>query len=102
MASAQAACKRSFGRALSSGEARAKAMRPAASAGIAGADVLQRYGQLHSDGEGAPSRFCCSPLAPPRWRHHPLEGLRGARRRARRPRRRVMIRGDSSDVCGSA
>ena len=50
--------------------------------------------------ETAWRRFCCFLLAPPRRCHHPLEGLRGARRRARRSR--VMIRGDSSDVCGSA
>ena len=56
--------------------------------------VTQRW-----DGsESAGSRFCCSPLAPLRRRLHPVQGPRGAGRRARRPRRRVMIRGDSSDV----
>ena len=43
--------------ALSSGEARAKALRPTVRAGVGGAGVLQRYGPSHSDGEGAPRRL---------------------------------------------
>ena len=51
---ASAACERVFRRALSSGEARAKALRPTESAGVGGADVLRRYGPSHSSEEGAP------------------------------------------------
>ena len=66
--------------------------------------VLQRNGPWHGD-ELAPRRLVVALLlsagaaasAPPS-----IRGSVGAMRRTRRPRRRVMIRGDSSDVCGSA
>ena len=96
-----AVCKRSF-------ESMRCLQAPAARAGVGGPGVLQAPAmrtvtqRRRWRSETAWRRFCCSPLAQPRRRHQPLEGLRGVRRRARRPRRRVMIRGDSSDVCGSA
>ena len=46
--------------------------------------------------------LCCSPVAPPRRRCPPPPTPRGLGRRARRPCRRAMIRGDSSDVFESA
>ena len=67
---ASAACKRIFRRALSSGEARAKALRPAASAAVGGADLSQRYGSSHSSvlcEEGAPRPLVVASAAL-RWR----------------------------------
>ena len=68
--------------ALSSSEARARALRPTASAGVGRADVLQRYGPSHSDEEGAPRRLVVASAA---FRWHRRAGatirlrVRGAR-----------------------
>ena len=65
-------------RALSAGVARAKALRPTASAGVGETVVIQRCRPSHGDRERAQSRrsvtFAAAASAPP-----PASGVRGAR-----------------------
>ena len=92
------------GRALSTGKARVKALRPTAGAGVDRPPPSSSTVRDPAMGM-APSRVGVS-YAAFRWRRcvgaSIQSRIRGAGCRARRPRRRDMIRGDSSDVCGSA
>ena len=84
---------------LSSGEAGSEALRPAARDGVVRDAVLPRCGPWPGGGVG--SEVTCCRIRCSRWRRCVGASIhsrvRGAWRRARRPRRRAMIRGDSSD-----
>ena len=90
-----------------SGEAREKALRPPAGGGVDVAADLQRCvppddDEVEALREGVASR---QPLSNGSTRFGGTACCKirkGAGRRARRPRRRAMICGDSSDACGSA
>ena len=89
------------------GGASGKALRPPASIGVGVAVVLQRCGPPDGEEgkalrEGVASRLLLSVGSARVGDTDRCKIREGAGRRARCPRRRVMIRGDSPDAGGSA